>query len=170
MTATPPLTLTVQTGFDGEDEGEEPPSLPSTAAFEGWVAAALLAVDYPRAVELTVRIVGEAEGAALNQTYRHQVGPTNVLAFPLHLPADVTQDYLGDIAICAPLVSREAAAQGKALEAHWAHLVVHGTLHLLGYDHDTDSRAAAMEALESRIISSLGHRNPYGDDESCIAL
>src|SRR5690606_19893546 len=116
----------------------KPAWLPGTAAIRRWATAAAGA---GRGGEITVRIVGEAESAALNQRYRGKIGPTNVLSFPaevdMPLPADEPPP-LGDIVVCAPVVEREAAEQSKTLEAHFAHLVVHGTLHLVGYDHEDD--------------------------------
>ena len=133
--------------------------VPPADSFERWTAAAL---EGRRSdVELTVRVVDAEESAALNEGYRHRAGPTNVLSFPApELPASVPA-LLGDIVVCAPLVAAEAAEQGKALEAHWAHLTVHGVLHLLGFDHVEVRQAAEMEALEVDILASLGYPNPY---------
>ena len=133
--------------------------VPSAAEFSRWAGAALAAAG--REGELAIRVVGEAEGAELNQTYRHKSGPTNVLSFPAELPAGVPVLLLGDLVICAPVVAREAAEQGKAPEAHWAHMTVHGCLHLLGYDHMEDAQARDMEALETRILADLGFPDPY---------
>ncbi len=138
------------------------PGLPAEADFRRWAEAALAGADYQQDAELTLRIVNEAESAALNETYRHKPGPTNVLSFPFEAPPEVDSALLGDIVICAPVVLREAIVQGKTPEAHWAHLVAHGVLHLLGYDHD-ETQAEAMEALEIRILAGLGFPDPYGD-------
>ncbi|MDQ2694089.1 MAG: rRNA maturation RNase YbeY [Pseudomonadota bacterium] len=137
------------------------PGLPAAAAIRRWAAAALNGTG--RRGEITVRIVDAGESAALNETYRRKAGPTNVLSFPFAAPPGVKSRLLGDIVLCAPLVAAEAAAQGKTAEAHWAHLVVHGVLHLLGYDHQHDTEAAAMEAEETRILAGLGYPDPYGD-------
>ncbi|WP_328985095.1 rRNA maturation RNase YbeY [Thiorhodovibrio winogradskyi] len=140
--------------------------VPSQEDFEHWVSAALAAGrSAPAATEMTIRLVDEAESAALNRTYRGRTGPTNVLSFPFELPPGApATGLLGDLVICAPLVLAEAADQGKSPRAHWAHMVVHGTLHLLGHDHQDDDQASAMEALETRIITSFGFENPYESD------
>jgi len=138
------------------------PGLPSRADLLRWAEAALAGADYSKDAELTIRIVNEAESTALNETYRRKQGPTNVLSFPFEAPPEVETPLLGDIVICAPVVLTEAIRQGKAPAAHWAHLVAHGVLHLLGYDHD-EEHAEAMEALEIRILAGLGFPDPYGD-------
>lgn len=113
-----------------------------------------------RAGEVCIRIVSEKESAQLNKQYRHKSGPTNVLSFPLQgMPGE--GPLLGDIVICAALVNREAREQGKTRAAHWAHLVVHGSLHLLGFDHIKSQEARQMEALEVRLLAGLGVANPY---------
>lgn len=114
---------------------------------------------------LTIRVVDEAESAGLNEGYREKAGSTNVLAFPADsmfpgLDHDPQQE-LGDLIVCLPVVRREAAGQGKQLAAHFAHMIVHGTLHLLGFDHINDPEAEAMEALEVMVLNSLGYSNPY---------
>lgn len=134
---------------------------PDTAAFLAWVSAAL---DQSRTrAELAIRIVDEAESAALNAQYRHKDTPTNVLSFPSGLPENCEPPILGDLAICAAVVEREAGEQHKTLEAHWAHMVIHGTLHLLGFDHVDDADADIMEAREIAIMKILGFANPYLD-------
>ncbi len=138
------------------------PGLPAESEFRRWAEAALAGADYPKDAELTIRIVNEVESAALNESYRHKQGPTNVLSFPAEAPPEVESALLGDIVICAPVLLREAIAQGKPPAAHWAHLVAHGVLHLLGYDHD-EAQAEAMESLEIRILAGLGYSDPYGD-------
>ena len=106
---------------------------------------------------LTIRVVGTAESRQLNRTWRGKDKPTNVLSFP----AGDVADELGDLAICAPVVAREAREQGKALQAHWAHMVVHGVLHLLGYDHENDRDAGRMETKEAGILKQFGYPDPY---------
>ncbi|MGW8228931.1 MAG: rRNA maturation RNase YbeY [Gammaproteobacteria bacterium] len=131
-----------------------------------WIEAVL--ADEARAadVELTVRIVDEAEMAELNARYRHKTGPTNILSFPFEAPPGVELNLLGDLVVAAPVVQREAREQGKTETAHWAHMIVHGTLHLLGYDHSQPAEAEDMEAREIRILQQLGYSNPYLLDEA----
>lgn len=142
--------------------------LPAASAIETWIAAALdcalKASGSER--EISVYIVDEEESQALNQQYRQQNKPTNVLSFPADIPAEVGIPLLGDLVICAPVVAREAAEQDKTLAAHWAHMLVHGTLHLLGYDHVDDAEAEAMEALETEILITLGFPAPYHIESS----
>lgn len=135
--------------------------LPAPASFRHWAEAALRGARRRQPAELSIRIVGLAEGTELNRTFRGRDYATNVLSFPADPPPGVRWALLGDLAICAPVVLREAAEQGKPAAAHWAHLTVHGVLHLLGYDHVVDREAAAMEALETRILAGLGIADPY---------
>ena len=128
-----------------------------------WVGAALRGQH--EEAELTVRIVDEIESAALNTQYRHKQGATNVLSFPFECPPGVELNLLGDLVICAPVVAREASEQGKQLQDHWAHMVVHGTLHLLGFDHIDEVDAGEMEALEIDILERMGICNPYREVE-----
>lgn len=137
--------------------------VPCDGDLAAWCRAAI-AVDV--AGEITVRIVDADEGADLNARYRGCQGPTNVLSFPADVDLPHAPDEpgpLGDIVICAPLVAAEAAAQGKPAEAHWAHLVVHGVLHLMGYDHEVDADAQIMESRERRILADLGFEDPYAE-------
>lgn len=135
------------------------PGLPTADDFRCWVDAALS--ERRDEVELTIRVVDEPESAELNGTYRHKQGPTNVLSFPFEAPPGVELPLLGDIVICAPVVAREAAEQGKTAAAHWAHMTVHGCLHLLGYDHIEPAEAEIMETLEKDVLSALGYADPY---------
>jgi probable rRNA maturation factor len=144
--------------IDVEDVSGTPGS-PSEAEFRRWAAAAF--ADRRIEAEVSIRIVGETEGAELNARYRGKTGPTNVLSFPAELPAGVPLPTVGDLVICAPVVTREAHAQGKQPSAHWAHLTVHGCLHLIGYDHEQEAEAAEMEALETDILARLGFPDPY---------
>ena len=131
-----------------------------------WIEAVLAAEAETAKVELTVRIVDEAEMAELNARYRHKTGPTNILSFPFEAPPGVELNLLGDLVIAAPVVQREAREQGKTETAHWAHMLVHGTLHLLGYDHLKPAEAEDMEAREINILHELGFSNPYLLDEA----
>jgi probable rRNA maturation factor len=144
--------------------------LPDDGTLTRWVALALAHADgAPRgAAELGLRIIDDAEAAALNARYRGKPGPTNVLSFPFEVPPGLPPEaaaelagQLGDLAICAPVLRREAAEQGKPLTAHTAHLLVHGSLHLLGYDHLEAADADGMEALETVILAALGFPPPY---------
>ena len=137
---------------------------PEEADIQRWIAAALDGQNTGDEVEITVRLVDAAEMSTLNENYRGKSGPTNVLSFPADLPDELALPLLGDIVICAPVVRAEAAEQGKHPEAHWAHMTIHGTLHLLGYDHLEEEEAATMEALESVILTGLNYRCPYGDE------
>jgi probable rRNA maturation factor len=134
--------------------------IPPEQAIRVYARHALEEADADEA-ELTVRIVDEAEIMALNSEYRGKPGATNVLSFPYEPMPGVSTALLGDVVICAPVVAAEAVAQGKTLEAHWAHIVIHGVLHLLGYDHRQESGALAMEALEKRLLAGLGYTDPY---------
>ncbi|OED48645.1 rRNA maturation RNase YbeY [Endozoicomonas sp. (ex Bugula neritina AB1)] len=134
-------------------------SLPDTEDFQRWAEAAV--GGHRTEAEISLLIVDAEEGAELNQQWRHKQGPTNVLSFPSDLPAELELPLLGDLVVCAPVVEREASVQNKTLQAHWAHMIVHGTLHLLGYDHIEDNNAEEMEALETVIIQNLGFPDPY---------
>ena len=134
--------------------------LPSPKQFEAW-AQAVLRADGGDSVELTVRVVDETDSAELNQTYRNIPGPTNVLSFPFEAPAQVKLPLIGDVVICAPVVRREANEQNKSADAHFAHMVIHGALHLLGHDHEEEADAGRMEGEERRILEALGFSDPY---------
>jgi probable rRNA maturation factor len=132
--------------------------LPTDAQFETWAKSAL---REHREAALTIRLVDEGESRQLNAHYRDKDYATNVLSFPADLPAELGLPLLGDVVICAPLVAREAAEQSKDPEAHWAHLTIHGILHLLGYDHQEKPQAEMMEALEIEFLASMGFPDPY---------
>ena len=138
---------------------EQESGLPTAEQIEQWATAAV----QPQSdeVEMTVRIVDEAESHALNLNYRGKDRPTNVLSFPFECPDEVELPLLGDLVICRQVVEREAQEQDKPLMAHWAHMVVHGSLHLLGYDHIEDDEAEEMESLETQIMTELGFADPY---------
>jgi len=134
--------------------------VPHARSFARWANTAFAAGaarSRSQSTELTIRVVGAAESRRLNRTWRGKDKPTNVLSFG---SGDIPH-FLGDLAICAPVVAREAREQGKSPAAHWAHMVVHGVLHLLGYDHQNDRDAARMEARETKILAQLGMPNPY---------
>ena len=144
-------------------------STPEASDFQHWTEATLDAVaasghHLPDSLELSIRVVDETESAALNETWRHKQGPTNILSFPFAGFQGTDVNLLGDLAICAPLVAREAAEQDKTETAHWAHLTVHGVLHLNGYDHEEDHKALQMETLETSILQGLGYPDPYHQD------
>lgn len=139
---------------------------PTENAFQRWVEAALEGAGREEASELTIRIVGLEEITALNRDYRHKDKPTNVLSFPFEAPPGIELPLLGDIVICADVVRDEALEQGKREEAHWAHMTVHGVLHLLGYDHIDEAEAEAMEGLETDILTGLGYTPPYGQHDT----
>jgi len=126
--------------------------LPGAAHFRRWTRASLL-----ESAEVTLRLVEQAEGRALNRTYRRRDYATNVLTFSY----PERQPLSGDIVLCLPVIKKEARQQGKALEAHLAHLTVHGVLHLQGFDHETDEDAELMEGIETEIVSRLGYPDPY---------
>ncbi len=134
-------------------------AVPDVALLRRWVNAALQQAYSD--LEQTIRIVDEDESQALNRAYRSKDHPTNVLSFPAEASEYIDYDNLGDLVICAPIIEREAQQQGKSVAAHWAHMVVHGMLHLQGYDHLDDEQAAQMESLEIEILATLGHTNPY---------
>lgn len=133
--------------------------LPAAASFRKWAAAA--ARGRIRKADLAIRLVDEKEGRSLNRHYRGKDYATNVLSFPADLPEGVGLPLLGDLVICAPVVAREAAEQGKPLAAHYAHLTVHGVLHLLGLDHEDEREAEAMERIEREVMAALGFPDPY---------
>ena len=138
---------------------EQEAGLPTAEQIEQWATVAVQ--PQTDEVEMTVRIVDEAESHALNLNYRGKDRPTNVLSFPFECPDEVELPLLGDLVICRQVVEREAQEQGKPLMAHWAHMVVHGSLHLLGYDHIEDDEAEEMESLETQIMIGLGFVDPY---------
>ena len=144
--------------------GNSVSGVPTVREFRAWARAAV--VPHRRDAELALRVVDEAESEYLNQTYRGKPGPTNVLSFAAELSPDVPVPLLGDLVICAPVVMREAREQHKLAQAHWAHMTVHGCLHLLGYDHQSAREANVMEALEIEILEQLGFANPYAELKS----
>ena len=156
-----PIRLDVAVGYAVPRAG-----IPAAVSFRRWVAAAL--AGRIREADLAVRIVGNKEGRALNHHYRGKDYATNVLSFPAELPEGLPKGVklplLGDLVLCAPVIAREAKEQGKPLSAHYAHLTVPGTLHLLGWDHEDAREAECMEQLEREILAGLGLPDPYTDD------
>jgi len=149
------VELDLALGYGCERRG-----LPAKVSYQRWSLAALAAARRRGRYALSLRVVGADEGQQLNRDFRAKDYATNVLSFP----ADETIDgvrLLGDLALCAPVIAREAGEQGKSVRAHHAHLTVHGVLHLLGHDHEDAAGAERMEALEIRILASLGYANPY---------
>ena len=155
MARTQPLAVAVQ-------DVSRVTGVPSAMQMRKWARAAFRA---NKRGELTLRIVGARESAQLNERYRGKHGPTNVLSFAAELPAPSARGAellpVGDLVICAAVVAREAREQRKSLAAHWAHMIVHGALHLQGYDHETAQEAIAMEARERRLLARLGFPDPY---------
>ncbi|HBT55439.1 MAG TPA: rRNA maturation RNase YbeY, partial [Erwinia persicina] len=138
---------------------ESEQGLPTEADFQRWLEAVL--PQFQPESEVTIRVVDKAESHELNHTYRGKDKPTNVLSFPFEAPPGIELPLLGDLIICRQVVEQEAREQEKALEAHWAHMVIHGSLHLLGYDHIEDDEAEEMESLETEIMLALGYPDPY---------
>ncbi|MBV7300506.1 rRNA maturation RNase YbeY [Enterovibrio paralichthyis] len=137
-------------------------NLPTEEQFNQWFEQAVK--SFREQAEATIRVVDEFESQSLNRDYRGKDKPTNVLSFPFEAPPGVELDLLGDLIICRQVVEKEAEEQNKDLFAHWAHMVVHGSLHLLGYDHIDDEEAEEMESLEISIMNALGFENPYAAD------
>ncbi|MGF1774215.1 rRNA maturation RNase YbeY [Vibrio wakamikoensis] len=138
---------------------ESEQGLPSADELQRWLDKTI--IPFQKEAELTIRIVDEQESHQLNHEYRGKDKPTNVLSFPFEAPPGVEINLLGDMIICRQVVEKEAIEQSKPLNAHWAHMVVHGSLHLLGYDHIEDEEAEEMEALETEIMLEMGFEDPY---------
>ena len=142
------------------DIQREVEGLPKDQELVKWVKE-VLTLEQHGDTELTIRFVSEEESAELNNQYRNKQNSTNILSFPFEMPDEVELNLLGDLIVCSDIVKREAAEQQKEELAHWVHMIVHGTLHLLGYDHLTDAEANVMEAKEIKILSQLGYSDPY---------
>ena len=135
---------------------------PSMEDFEKWIQSTAATIKYlKRQAEVNIRAVDEKEMLYLNSTFRKKPALTNVLSFPANLPKEIEINLLGDIAICAPVVQKEATKLGKPEKAHWAHLTVHGMLHLIGYDHISEKESVKMESVEISVLARLGISNPY---------
>jgi probable rRNA maturation factor len=146
------LDIDVAEGLEG---------VPEPGQFERWLSVTLSKVRADRDAEISIMVVSEAVSRELNHQYRSKDKPTNVLSFPADIPDYVESNLLGDLVICAPVVIREASEQNKPLEHHWAHLTIHGCLHLLGYDHIDEADAEVMEQLEIQLLAELDIPNPY---------
>ncbi|MEH6452994.1 MAG: rRNA maturation RNase YbeY [Psychromonas sp.] len=151
------LFVDLQIATDNED------AIPEQQDMQTWISKALVAgLEIKREeAELTVRIVDQDESQALNKQYRNMDKPTNVLSFPFQNPPGITLPLLGDLVICKNVVENEAAQQNKTLDEHWAHMLIHGTLHLIGYDHIDEQEALEMEGLETKLLIELGYADPY---------
>jgi probable rRNA maturation factor len=147
-----PIDVDVQYATDG-------PDLPDKSQLKHWVETAL--EDLQENAVLTIRIVDEDEATQLNEQWRKSQGPTNVLSFVYEGEPEIAPNLLGDIVVCAPVVAREAKEQNKNIDAHWAHMVIHGVLHLNGFDHIKPEDADCMESLEIKILEELNYNNPY---------
>lgn len=151
--------MTYQIDIESNSQNQQIPALPE---LERWISAALQSQNFEDA-EVSVYIVDEDESQELNAQYRGKDYATNVLSFPADIAEEVGVPLLGDLVVCAPVVEREAQEQGKTLHAHWAHMLIHGTLHLMGFDHLDDDEAETMETLETQIVTGLGYSAPYQD-------
>lgn len=149
----------MNTTLDLQIATEDEQQLPTEAQLNAWLNAVVK--RFQDSAEVTIRIVDNAESQQLNNDYRGKDKPTNVLSFPFEVPEGIELDLLGDLIICKQVVEREAKEQQKPLTAHWAHMVIHGTLHLLGYDHIIDDEAEEMEGLETEIMLELEFEDPY---------
>jgi probable rRNA maturation factor len=150
------LRIDIQVAVRGTD-------LPAQDQLRQWARRAWL--DAEARAEVVLRLASEAESRRLNDEFRGQDRPTNVLSFPYEPLPELGLHHVGDIVLCAPVVTREAAEQGKPEPAHWAHMVVHGMLHLQGYDHIEPADAVEMESLEAEILNELGFADPYADED-----
>ena len=162
MTSTIPSDIELQ--LDVQLAVENDSNLPTEEQLTLWATAALLNRTEYEEPELTIRIVDEEESQQLNHEYRGKDKPTNVLSFPFEAPAHVPIPLLGDLIVCKQVVEREAIEQGKTLTSHWAHMIIHGCLHLLGYDHIEDQEAEEMEGIERVVMAELGYEDPYSED------
>jgi probable rRNA maturation factor len=161
---TSPQTTSVDVDIQISDTlAEQAHTFPSEHDLNLWISEALKTQNARSLThqEISIRITDEQESAELNFQYRHKNSSTNILSFPADIPDYINSPLLGDLLICAPVLEREAKEQNKTLTSHWAHIIVHGTLHLLGYDHIHEQEAATMETLEIEILKNLGISNPY---------
>lgn len=160
------MTRSTELAVDLQVACEDKSDLPTEIQLHQWALLALETAGFKeRSAEVTIRIVDETEIVQLNSEFRHKNKPTNVLSFPFEQPIGMTLPLLGDIVICKQVMQNESVEQDKALFDHWAHLIVHGTLHLLGFDHIDEAEAQEMEALEVQILNNLGIDDPYRDHQ-----
>jgi len=155
------ILLDYQLSLDEKDRSQY--WVPEANTVRVWISETLKKIGHANPSELTVRIVGIPEITELNFTYRSKNSATNVLSFPFENLIELDVPLLGDIVICSEIVNNEAIDQGKSIESHWAHMVVHGCLHLCGFDHESDDQAKEMEVLEIAILNNLGYIDPYKD-------
>ena len=153
------MSVSIEVSIAEDIEADEE-DIPDASMLQDWIEAAYQGKE---SALVSIRIAGGDEIRQLNRDYRGRDRPTNVLSFPMQAPAEIEPKLLGDIALCVPVITAEAEAQGKTLQAHWAHMLVHGMLHLQGFDHIEDSEAQQMETLETQILEQLGFANPYLD-------
>jgi probable rRNA maturation factor len=150
------MAVTVEVSISDDVDADDP-DIPDDNSFQHWVESACLAND----AVASLQVVSRDEIQQLNKTYRGKDEPTNVLSFPMQLPDEIDYKVLGDLALCVDVIEEEAKSQGKTSDAHWAHMVIHGMLHLQGYDHVKDKDADVMEAMEIDVLQKLGFENPY---------
>ncbi len=139
-------------------------SIPSIDQFQSWIDVVLS--DESIDSEIVVRIIDEAEMTRFNEQYRDKIGPTNILSFPFDVPENIVSILLGDLLVCAPIIEKESLQQNKLVDHHWAHIIVHGVLHLLGHDHIDECDAKEMEALEIKILRKIKIKNPYEENST----
>lgn len=161
MTANATALVDYQQAYTGNDEWQA--SIPSTSDVTTWASLVLSTLDIDDK-ELTVRFVDENESQTLNRDYRGKDKPTNVLSFPFECPPEVPLNLLGDLVVCVPVIVKEAKEQHKPIAHHYAHMIIHGTLHLLGFDHIEEADATEMEQLEIALLAKLSIDDPYQDD------
>ena len=157
------MSAVIEVDYQVEPGISENIYVPGEQLVSSWIETALRVISYDKPVQVSVCVVSRQEITTLNDKYRNMNKATNVLSFPYESMPGVELPLLGDIVVCAEVVNEEAQQQGKSLQQHWAHMIVHGTLHLLGYDHIRDTDAQQMESIEVKVLSNLEFSNPYGE-------
>jgi probable rRNA maturation factor len=157
------LSAVIEVDYQVESGISENIYVPGEQLVSSWIEAALGVISYDKPAQVSVCVVSKQEITTLNDKYRNMNKATNVLSFPYESMPGVELPLLGDIVVCAEVVNEEAQQQGKSLQQHWAHMIVHGALHLLGYDHIRDIDAQQMESIEVKVLSNLEFSNPYGE-------